>query len=213
MSSRRRWIRWAAIAVAAALAILILRTPIRRALGHALVVQDPLPSQVDLIAVTVETGAAGLLETADLVHAGVGSRVMVFAEEEDAADRELVRRGLARGNPKATWKLRLLRSLGVSAEIISEGVSGTHTESEILPAWCAAHQVRTVVVVTTADHSRRMRRMMRRAMAPRRIEVAVRPSRYSSFDADTWWTTWTGERTGLIELQKLILDLLQHPIP
>ena len=42
--------------------------------------------------------------------------------------------------------------------------------------------------------------------------VTVRPSRYSSFDPDRWWETRGGIRTGLIELQKLMLDVVLHPL-
>jgi hypothetical protein len=35
---------------------------------------------------------------------------------------------------------------------------------------------------------------------------------YSEFDPDRWWQTRDGARIGLVELQKLLLDLARHPI-
>jgi hypothetical protein len=42
--------------------------------------------------------------------------------------------------------------------------------------------------------------------------VAVQPARYSSFDPDRWWETRVGVRTEIIELQKLVLDVLLRPV-
>jgi hypothetical protein len=42
--------------------------------------------------------------------------------------------------------------------------------------------------------------------------VAVRAARYSNFDPDRWWETRTGVRTEIIELEKLSLDVVLHPM-
>jgi hypothetical protein len=42
--------------------------------------------------------------------------------------------------------------------------------------------------------------------------VIVRPARYSQFDPDGWWDTRGGLRTGIVEIQKLVLDVVRHPI-
>jgi hypothetical protein len=42
--------------------------------------------------------------------------------------------------------------------------------------------------------------------------VTVRPERYSSFDLDRWWESRDGTRTENVELQKLVLDVVLHPI-
>ena len=38
------------------------------------------------------------------------------------------------------------------------------------------------------------------------------PARYSSFDPDRWWETRGGVRIEIIELQKLVLDVVLHPM-
>jgi hypothetical protein len=42
--------------------------------------------------------------------------------------------------------------------------------------------------------------------------VTVQPARYSSFDPDRWWETRGGVRTEIVELQKLVLDAVLHPM-
>jgi len=49
-------------------------------------------------------------------------------------------------------------------------------------------------------------------MKGRETNVTVRAARCSAFNPDQWWTTRDGIRSGIGELQKLILDLVRHPI-
>jgi hypothetical protein len=42
--------------------------------------------------------------------------------------------------------------------------------------------------------------------------VTVQPARYSDFDPDGWWETRGGARTEIVELQKLLLDVVLHPM-
>jgi len=42
--------------------------------------------------------------------------------------------------------------------------------------------------------------------------VTIRSARYSAFDPDRWWTTRDDTRTEIVELQKLVLDVLRHPL-
>jgi hypothetical protein len=41
--------------------------------------------------------------------------------------------------------------------------------------------------------------------------VMVQAERYSNFDPDRWWESRTGTRKGIIEFQKLMLDVVLHP--
>jgi len=51
-----------------------------------------------------------------------------------------------------------------------------------------------------------------RVMKGHSTRVTVQPARYSSFDPDRWWKTRNGVRTEIVELQKLILEVVLHPI-
>jgi hypothetical protein len=65
--------------------------------------------------------------------------------------------------------------------------------------------------VTSTDHSRRLARVLRRSMRGHQTKVVVYPSRYSDFNPDRWWRTRQGLRTGIVESQKLLLDIVLHP--
>lgn len=186
------------------------RASLLRTAGLALVRNDPL-RPADAIVIATDADGAGVLAAVDLVHAGLGSRVAVFADPPDSVDREFLRRGVPYFDAAAVSRQQL-RALGVSdVTTIERAVAGTEDEGEVLPAWCEASAVRTVIFVSTADHSRRVRRVLRRAMAAHRTVVLVRASPYSAFDPESWWHTRRGVRTEIVELQKLLLDLLRHP--
>lgn len=216
MRPRRRVSRLAgAAALASATAVAVTpatRTPVLQAAGGALVAGDPVHA-AEVVIVATGAGGAGALEAADLVKAGIAPRAAVFADPPDpVVDREFLRRGVPYEDAAAR-SLRQLRALGVAeAEIIPWPVTGTGQEALALREWCARRGLRSVVVVTTADHSRRLRRVLRRAMTGGATRVAVRPARHSQFDPDRWWHTRLGTRIQVIELQKLALDVVLHPL-
>jgi hypothetical protein len=99
-----------------------------------------------------------------------------------------------------------------SVEVIPRGVAGTNDEGATLPYWCSAKGYRSVVLVSTADHSRRTRRILQRATQGSGVKVLVHASRYSQFNYNAWWGTRTGIRIELIESEKLLFDVLRHPL-
>src|SRR6266446_1294972 len=192
------WKRWVLILSVALLSVTIItvpaiRTPILLAAGWALVVDEPVGP-------------------ADVVHSGIATRVAVFSDPPDAVAREFIRRG-APYEDGATGAVRQLRSLGVETiEQIPRTVAGTEDEGWVLPGWCVQHRFRSIVVVTSADHSRRLRRVLRRATKGQPTSVMIRSARRSEFDPDRWWEDRTSFRTGIVELQKLLLDVVRHPM-
>jgi hypothetical protein len=213
--ARRTWLRaLLAVAVAFALVAVVptLRVPILRAVGGVLVAADPIGA-ADIIVVASDADGAGVLEAADLVHGGVSTRVAVFADPPDpVVDREFLRRGVPYDDAGAR-ATRQLRALGVDdVEQIPRGVTGTEDEGRVLPDWCHGRQFRFVVVVCTPDHARRLRRVLRRSMRGQATRIAVWPARYADFDPNRWWETRRGIRIAVVEMEKLVLDLVRHPI-
>jgi uncharacterized SAM-binding protein YcdF (DUF218 family) len=212
----RRWVvRIIALIVLVcviALVVPTIRMRFLRAAGWALVVPRQAIQSADIIVVAIDAHGAGTLEAADLVHSGVATRVAVFATLPDArADSEFLRRGIPYEDPAAV-SIRQLQALGIdNVEQIARTVAGSEEEGEVLPAWCDQHHYRAVVVVTTSDHSRRLRRILARSMQGHQTSITVQPAHYSTFDPDRWWQTRGGTRTEIFELEKLLLDLVRHP--
>jgi len=196
----------------ASIAISAIRQPILRAAGWALVVNERAEA-ADVIVVAVNADGAGVLEAADLVHSGVAMRVAVFADPPDTiVEREFIRRGIPYEDAVAR-SVRQLRALGVDTiDLIPTYVTGSEDEGPVLADWCDQHRFRSVVVVSTSDHSRRLRRLLHRSMKGHQTRVSVRSARYLVFDPDRWWRSHGEIRTELEELEKLLLDVVRHPI-
>jgi hypothetical protein len=174
-------------------------------------VANPVAS-ADVIVVAIDAREAGVLEAADLFHRGVAPQVAVFAEPPDEVDREFIRRGVPYFDA-AAWSIGQLGALGVTHVVrIPQKVAGTEDEGQVLPGWLKQRRFRSVVLVTSSDHSRRVGRVLRRALKGQPVTLIVQPSRYSKFDPERWWQTRGNLKTGIIELQKLVIDVVLHPI-
>jgi hypothetical protein len=200
-----------ALTAFASLAVRSIREPVLRAAGWALVTSEPVAA-ADVIVLSLDSGPAGSLQAAELVQGGISKRVAVFKDPPTAEDYEFIRRGLPYEDATARQIARL-RSLGVMdiVEIPRTDV-GAEGEVQALPSWCDEHQFGSIIVVTTKSYSRRLRRMLDRAMKGHLTRVTVQPARYSSFDPDRWWKTRGGIRTEIVELQRLLLDFVLQPI-
>lgn len=192
------------------MAAIVCRRPLLRSAGWILVSDDPI-RPADAIVIAIDAGAAGVLEAADLVHGGIASHVALFADPPNGVEREFIRRGIAYEDGAARDTRRLHALDIASVEQIPRTVDGTEDEGRVLPGWCDARHLRSVVVVSSSDHSRRLRRVLRRAMKGRPATVMVRRARYSEFDPDRWWQSRDGIRTEIIEFEKLLLDVVRHP--
>jgi hypothetical protein len=211
VSARRRRIATIAMVVGALLiGVVAGRRAILRSAGWILVANDPVES-ADAIVVAIDAGSAGVLEAADLFHGGVAPLVAVFADPPTAIDREFLRRGIPY-HDAAAIEVQQLQALGVtSVQRIPRAVAGTEEEGSVLPEWCQERRLNSIVIVSHSDHTRRLRRVLRRVMDGRHTRVIVRGSRYSEFNPDNWWQSRGAVRTEVVELQKLFLDVLRHP--
>ena len=199
------------LAGACALLVPSIRLQLLSGVGNALVAEDAL-APADIIVVGLDAPEAGALEAADLVRKGITRRVVVLAGSETIVAQEFARRGVAYEDPP-TQSVRLLRDLGVErAELLRLPINGTEEAGQLLPKWCTQQHIQSLIVVTGADHSRRVRRVLRRNMRETPTQVIVRASRYSAFAPDRWWRQRGTLRSGIVELQKLLLDLALHPV-
>ena len=202
---------FALLLVVASLAVTSRRHSILRAAGGILVVSDQV-GPADIIVVSGEADGAGVLEASDLFRNGVARRVAVFSYAREVVEQEFTRRGISYQDKTARF-VGQLKALGVAnVEQIPTFITGTEDEGPVLARWCDEQRFNFVVVVGTRDHSRRLRRVLHRALKGHQTTVAVCSSRYSSFDPEQWWNSRDGVRTEIMESEKLLLDILRHPI-
>ena len=199
----------AGLGAAALLTVPASRHALLSRAGWMLVAEDP-PRQADSVIVSTDSLAAGILEAGKLIDAGYASRVALFERPASPLQDELKRRGLPHDDLQAS-SLESLHALGSTVVEMIPAVVGTNDEGEVLQKWCVAKGIHSVLFVSVADHSRRTRRVLDRALARHGIPVTVRWARFSQFDPDHWWLSRNGQRTEIVESQKLLVDVLRHP--
>ena len=202
----------ALVFLAAAISLLIpdVRTAALTRLGQVMVVADA-PGAADVLVVTPESGAAGDLEAADLFARGGIRSVLVLEPVALPIDRELQRRGVRFPD----FAVETLVQLGVprsTMTTLEAGEGGTTDNTRALAAWVQAHKPAHVVVVVGPTHARRYRRALRRVWPEEVTAPAIVPTPYGAFKASDWWQSRTTLREGIVELQKLTLDVLMHPL-
>ena len=217
MNARRNQWAWVSVllllASATSIGVATVRRTILRAAGWALVVNDPIEG-ADAIVVSRDADGAGALEAADLVDGKVARRVAIFAGSADPVAPEFIRRGIPYED-ETTRSIRQLRSLGVETiDQISGYVAGTEDEGPVLADWCKRQGFRSIVVVSSVAHSRRLRRVLRRSLRRQQTRVMVHTvsARFPDFDPDRWWDARGGIRTEIQEGEKLLFDIVRHPI-
>lgn len=201
-----------------ALAFVVAWPFVAWAAARALVVTDELPGGADVIVVL--SGASEYVErtryAAELFRKGVASKVVLTNDD--------LRGGWNSEEQRNTYFVERaadeLRRAGVpndQIEALPEPVASTYDEAVRLRAYASARGIKTIVVVTSAYHSRRARWTMRRVLSENGVRVAVVPVMPDSSSdnvrtppASTWWLSGRGWRSVVAEYPKLVYYRLRY---
>ncbi|MGE0864221.1 MAG: YdcF family protein [Vicinamibacterales bacterium] len=189
-------------AVAALLLILVAVAAPR--LGGWLVVEDPL-QKADAIFVLGGTMYERPLEAVDLYHEGWAPRMLLMRQIADEGEAELRRRGIV-FQREIDQQVEVLTRLGVPLSAIETlpEQNSTRDEADALRAVVVANHWTRVIVVTSKQHTRRARLVMKRRLADTNAQAILRASRYDKSDVDQWWRNRSTVRFTLFETQRLI---------
>jgi uncharacterized SAM-binding protein YcdF (DUF218 family) len=129
------------------------------------------------------------LEAEDLYKAGYAPVILISPAREEAAEIEARRRG-ARFPREGELVRDALADLGVprSALLVGEGsVDSTADEALQLKTEAARHGWHTVIVITSALHTRRAGLAFRRTLSGTGVAVIIHASRYDTSNPVHWW--------------------------
>jgi uncharacterized SAM-binding protein YcdF (DUF218 family) len=197
----KRYFRRGALVLAPILLVIALTLP---RLGSWLVVQDPLVKS-DAVIVLGGTMYERQLEAVDLYNEAWAQRIYVFREVIDWGERALIERGISY-TTAVDVQIDAMVRLGVPRHLIHvlERANSTAAEAEYVRELVTSEKMSRVIVVSSKQHTRRARLVMRRRLAATGTEVIVRWSRYDRSDVDRWWTERATLRFTLFELQRLL---------
>ena len=173
-------------------------------LGAFLVVQDPL-QKADAIFVLGGTRYERPLEAVELYKAGWAPTVSLMRQIADYGEVDLIKRGVPYKR-EVDEQIEVMGRLGVpaSAIVVLNEANSTAEEGTALREIATRREWKRVIIVTSKQHTRRARLVMRRRMAGTGIEVVVRASRLDTADVDRWWQNRSTLRFTLFESQRLL---------
>src|SRR5262249_1425288 len=107
---------------------------------------------------------------------------------------------------RARWELERLGVPAANIETIMEPVTGTHDEALTVRRFAQTNNIKTLLVVTSAYHSRRALRTFRRVFpdSGTSVALAAAPPGCQSPTSSAWWCSWRGWSTVPVEYVKLV---------
>jgi uncharacterized SAM-binding protein YcdF (DUF218 family) len=175
--------------------------------ARALVVHDET-ARADVIVVL--SGASDYLErtryAAELWRQGVAPRIVLTNDDLRGGWDSGQQRNLYFVEREAT-ELRRAGVPDAQVEALPEPVASTYDEAVRVRAYVAEHRLSSIVVVTSAYHSRRARWTFRRMFRESGVHVAVAPvvtGAGQTPPAYSWWLTARGWRSVAPEYPKLV---------
>jgi uncharacterized SAM-binding protein YcdF (DUF218 family) len=212
-NARRRWLRY--IVVVGVLMVIaagtVGRPMLLRWIGGQLERQDALAT-ADAIVVLAGGFPNREIETAELFAAGWAPKVFVTDEPEPAGMRLLRERGVAVPT-SAQRRADVMVALGVPTQAITvlpPLIQSTAEEAQAVLSVAESHRLTHVIVVTSRWHTARAGLVFRHVLSPTGVRVSMRGASLDPFTPQTWASTRTGLREGLIEWQKLWIYRWQY---
>jgi uncharacterized SAM-binding protein YcdF (DUF218 family) len=201
---RRRTV-WIPLAIIVAVVLAYgARRPLLTAIGGFLIVQDA-PRPADAIVVLSGSIPDRILEAVDLYQAHLAPRIVLTREAPLPGLEALRARGITM--PEHHEQNRsIAEQLGVPAAALSvmeTPTSSTIVEAAALVAYLRDRQLHSILLVTSKAHARRSA-MIFRHLAGDALQIAVCPSPYDPFTAETWWQSRAFVRRVVIEYGKLL---------
>ena len=183
--------------------VLLLSAVTLPRLGSWLVVEDPL-AKSDAIIVLGGTMYERQLEAVDLYTEGWAPRIYLFREVIDWGELALIERGVPY-TKVIDIQIEAMLQFGVPRDriLILDRAGSTSEEADLVQRLVGSEKMSRVIVVSSKQHTRRVRLVMRRKLNGTGADVIVRPSRYDRSNVEAWWSERATLRFTLFETQRL----------
>jgi uncharacterized SAM-binding protein YcdF (DUF218 family) len=189
------------------LLVFSLRTPILTGLANYLINTDSPLEKADMIFVLNGDYDTRPFYTSDLYQQGLAPIVAIAQTESSPA--ELL--GLVNNPTDIAVEVMKLRGVPADKILVLNGnqpVTSTFDEARTLREYVEAHNVRSVIIVTSAFHTRRSRWIFERELVGVQVKLEVAAAPYINFNASNWWQY----EDGLINLNNEYIKLIFYKI-
>jgi len=181
------------------------RIPILTAMGDYLILDHPL-KKADLIVCTPGPPLDQALTAAELYRKGLAPRIFI-PREPPPAGLDILKEEGGRFPEAGDLFMETLKQLKVpeSARTVStRSIDSVREAAEALQQRVLQKEIRSMIIVTPPHRARRTYRVFKNALDGNEVDIMISPSRYSGFQADTWWRSDRYRSEVIMEYQKLI---------
>jgi uncharacterized SAM-binding protein YcdF (DUF218 family) len=158
-----------------------------------LLIEDDGPSRADAAVVLAGDGyGTRIIRGAQLAKAGYAPYVLVSDDfrYEHGSCNPSIEYAVEQGYPA-----NLFRNFRTNAD-------STREEAASIDGYLKAHNVHSILLVTSNYHSRRAAGLMRAQDPALRVSAVAAPDPY--FEPEGWWKTRNGQKTFLLEWMKTV---------
>ena len=193
------------VAVVVAIAAVLAGAAFFPFAGRYLHVNEPL-ERADAIFVLAGARVERWMEGVELHRERWAPRIVLSPGYSEPAEQRLRAMGI-----RFPSEIELVRDAMTQLKVPSEAVlvlprevDNTAQEAEHIRAVCEREGWKTLIVVTSVYHTRRVQLAFRRAFRETPMKVIVRSTRYDGATPRRWWTRRGDIRYVVAELQKLL---------
>ena len=167
----------------------LFRTTIYGMAGNWLMVQDEL-EQADAIFLLGGGAFDRVNETVKLVEQGVAKKVICTGSWVSGVLKILKNEY----KEAEVSRIGLVDNHGIPSADVDTILSGTSTkeESELILKYCIDHQFKTVIVLSSKFHTRRVSDVFKPLLEAEGIKVIIHGAPSSNYSEDEWWKTESG---------------------
>lgn len=199
---RRKVTIWIVVLVAF-LALILARGLLLGRVGKFLVKQDPL-ERADLAVVLAGEYWDRARAAADVYRGGYTRRILLSKELRPVGYEEMLEIGIKVSLTHEVGQ-KILSHYGVPSSavmVVDEEANSTYQEAQLLQRYVQAQGVKSVIVITSAYHTRRAC-MIIASQLGKGVRVICHPSKYGDFYPTVWWRHRKQARYVLLEYEKL----------
>jgi uncharacterized SAM-binding protein YcdF (DUF218 family) len=202
----RGWAKRAGIISVLLLLLWLVRFPILRSIGNALIHEDAL-TRADAVYVL---GGSPLERAAEGARLVIGGYAPLAVFTGSPVHELLSEFGVDSCEAGLGASIALRSGLPAERTLILRVGTSTKEEAEAIRAHATSIGADTVIVVSTEFHTQRVSRVMRKAMKGTGITVVVRAVRSQRYDADQWWASEEGMIMVSNECMKHLYYAIKH---
>ena len=166
------------------LVAVLFRTPFYRMAGDWLIVQDEL-ERSDAIFLLGGGAFDRVDETAKLIEQGLASKVICTG----AVVPDILKVLKVEYMEAEVSRIGLVDNYNIPGEVVDTILSGTSTkeESELVLAYCLEHDFKTVIILSSSFHTRRVNNVFKPLLEPEGIKVIIHGAPSSQYRESEWW--------------------------